>query len=528
MMLSILLANKKLPTGRDLESLGSLSYLLNTIDPISLSIEVGISVLSVISSLILASILYREGLQDSLYNRIYFFMAMSALGISFSSACSTLPIPSDTLYTELAEKYYVLGNTFTCNLQAALNNFAAIAFTLESCLLCLYFLVKIFLNKSESYIPKMAELLIHLLIMSFASAMVHELWIHEMFNTVPLYGLCDVSPIHPLWCDDTNDETLTCKNSRDNMETFFIPISNVEVTVMYAVVAIALLCFILIVYEIYDRERKLNLYIEDFANDEGHDLLLYNIHDFRDTNDDEDRIGMEEFRRRNFRATRDIAIQALVYSVYFIFSLMSLVPTSLFFHSSGQMKIGFFVHCLIKICYTTFSSQGLWIFGIYLWHRTRIIKHANEGISTLAALKRAFSPLSPEERASSILHRDFVFDGIEVMEDDSNESGDPYSSQESKSEEQQVKEILAINSSRVQRFLNRYNYGSMQATSVISEQVQSPKPSQDSSSHDNTSMEANSMPSADQYSQALSGFFESPTRNQSTFVLKKLESKGND
>lgn len=526
-MLSILLANKKLPIGRDLESLGSLSYLLNTIDPISLSIEVGISVLSVISSLILASILYREGLQDSLYNRIYFFMAMTALGISFSSACSTLPIPSDTLYTELAEKYYVLGNIFTCNLQAALNNFAAIVFTLESCLLCLYFLVKIFLNKSESYIPKMAELLIHLLIMSFASAMVHELWIHEMFNTVPLYGLCDVSPIHPLWCDDTNDETLTCKNSRGDMESF-VPITNVEVAVMYVVVAIALCCFVLIVYEIFDRERKLNLYIEDFANDEGHDLLLYNIHDFRDTNDEEDRIEMEKFRRRNFRATRDIAIQALVYSVYFLFSfLMPLVPTSLFFHLSGQMKIGFFVHCLIKICYTTISSQGLWIFGIYLWHRTRIIKHANEGISTLAALKRAFSPLSFEERASSILHRDFVFDGIEAMEDDSNESGDPYSSQESKSEEEQVKEILAINRSRVQRILNRYNYGSMQATS-ISEEIQSPKPSQDSSSRDNASMEANSIPSAGQYSQALSGFFESPPRNQSTFVLKKSESKGSD
>ncbi|GFH61072.1 predicted protein [Chaetoceros tenuissimus] len=353
--------------------------------------------------------------------------------------------------------------------------------------------------------------------MTFAGGMIYDLLIHELLHAVPVYGLCDLSPLYPLWCDGPNDETLTCKNSRGNMESFFIPIANVEVTVMSAVVAIALLCFILIVYEIYDRERKLNLYIEDFANDEGHDLLLYNIHDFRDA-DDEDRTGMEEFRRRNFRATRDIAIQALVYSVYFLLSLMPLVPISLYYHSSGHMTIGYFVHCLIKICNTTFSSQGLWIFGIHMWHRTRIIKHANEGISSLAAFKRAFSPLSPEERASSILHRDFVFDGIEVMEDDSNESGDPYSSQESKSEEQQVKEILAINRSRVQRFLNRYNYGSMQASYATSEEVHSPKPSQDSSSRDNASMEANSIPSAGQYSQALSGFFESPTRNQSTFV----------
>lgn len=522
--MSMLLAKKKLPLGgRDLESLGSLSYLLNTIDPISLSIEVGTSVLSVISSLILVSILYREGLKDSLYNRIYFFMAISALGVSFSSACSTLPIPTDTLYTELAQKYYVLGNIFTCNLQAALNNFSAIVFTLESCLLCLYFLVKIFLNKSENYVPKMAELLIHLLIMTFAGVMVHELWIRELFNTVPLYGLCDISPLYPLWCDGANDETLTCKNSRGNMESF-LPIANVEVINMYVVVAIALCCFVLIVYEIFDRERKLNLYIEDFANDEGHDLLLYNIHDFRDTNDG-DRIGMEEFRRRNFRATRDIAIQALVYSVYFLFSLMPLVPTSLLYHSSGQMKIGFYVRCLIKLCYSTFSSQGFWVLGIYLWHRTRIIKTVNEGISFLAALKRAFSPLSPEERVSSVFHRDFVFDGIEVMEDDSNESADPYSSQESKSEEQQVREILAINRFRVQRLLNRFNYGSMQASSAISEEGQSPKQSQDSTSRDNTSMEANSMRSVGQYSQALSGFFESPTRNHSAFVFKKSESK---
>jgi len=115
------------------------------------------------SSTIIYSILSdRERRLSRIYHRLLLGMSIFDIVFSVAKVASTMPIPKDTI----PNIYGASGNQATCNAQGFFIQFAS-GTQVYNAALCIYYLLVIKYGKSDAYISKTIEPIMHSVAISF-------------------------------------------------------------------------------------------------------------------------------------------------------------------------------------------------------------------------------------------------------------------------------------------------------------------------------------------------------------------------
>jgi len=258
----------------------------------------GLSSLSIVSLLILILLIYRSrvGL-STMYHRIVLCMSIAYMLAAMAMGLTTLPMPTDMIYTQFETAVY--GNQATCTAQGLVYTAGTRTAFLYFSSLSIYYLSSIRLKMSESQMRKRVEPWIHCYILC-STTVVSTLCIAAKFiNPTPDSPWC--RPIsYPWYCD-----------RRDNYEDCTVRDTNLQVAstiliIVYAENLVTVITFssamALIVWTVYKQERLLKKY-------------MARVH----TRKDSTNLAM---CRSRHQFTRTIMFQALSYMVvYAVFSL---------------------------------------------------------------------------------------------------------------------------------------------------------------------------------------------------------------
>jgi len=257
-----------------------------------------LSSLSIVSLLFLILLIYRSEIGlSTIYHRIVFCMSVAYILAAMAMGLTTLPMPTDMIYTQYETAVY--GNQATCTAQGLV--FAAgtrTAFLYFSSL-SIYYLSSIRLKMSESQMRKRVEPWIHCYILCSTTVFSTLCIAAKFINPTPDSPWCRPMS-YPWYCNRDNFEDCTVRDTNLQLASAIIFIIYAEnfVTIITFFSAMAL-----IVWTVYKQERLLKTY-------------MARVHS---RNDSSTNLAM---CRSRHQFTRTIMFQALSYLVvYVLFSL---------------------------------------------------------------------------------------------------------------------------------------------------------------------------------------------------------------
>lgn len=208
--------------------------------------------LSAISSIVLMYLIFKsKNRLGSVYHR--FMMGFSCIHLTWSIAVafSTLPMPTESIYTGF--QGIIAGNIYTCEAQGFVVTFCSIASSIYLVFLAIYYLCSIRYNMSDNLFQTRIEhrFMYPILIgcpLSIATFMVFC----NSLNPTPYYVTCTSTP-YPYWC--TESECNIRGTTKLNERILIVAVAAIFILTILS----AIIIFAIIIWSVYRQERAINL-----------------------------------------------------------------------------------------------------------------------------------------------------------------------------------------------------------------------------------------------------------------------------
>mmetsp|Transcript_16846 Transcript_16846/g.24539 ORF Transcript_16846/g.24539 Transcript_16846/m.24539 type:complete len:525 (-) Transcript_16846:160-1734(-) len=399
------------------------------------------SVVSIMSTAASATVIYLVLISPKKlgtnYHRLMLGLSIFNIIASIPIVFSSLALPKDMIYTGFEGP--ILGNTETCNAQAAAIFFGWNGVLVYTTSLMIYYLLSIRYRMSNQNISRRIEPCMHAtaIIISFIVTIVALA--SQSFNPSPLDTWCS-KVAYPFWCADDQGHTECLRGGDVDAKAVY----NGAMFFMYlAMFVLTQIILVLVVFSVYKQEKLLRQYraggVEANSNTPV-PVSAPNVHIEAarppPASDESAAGGGEPARGRNvderlrddLQITKAIMKQACAYSLAIL--MISVFPiTNTFYPAMRESSTLYGVmHILLKTC------PGIFHLAIFIYHKVYNIRREVE-TPLATAIVMVFNRRSsaPELIISTLcLVRDAHRGGIMVV-DHADNSGDAESDSEEKS-----------------------------------------------------------------------------------------------
>lgn len=327
-------------------------------------------VITVISALvsILASTLVillicisQKKLARSVYHRILFGMSVADIIQSLGMALTTLPMPTDMMYTGF--QGLVIGNQFTCKAQGFFIGFAAVCGMMYNAMLAIYYLCSIQYSMTDDDFCRCLEPTLHAIVLVISLVVSTLLLVHNLYNPSPI-GLawCGVST-YPYWSKDEIGQK----------------VGMLSLVILMACFATIIISMIMIVRNVRKRDQQ-------------------RIGELSNANQATDDDGDYSRKNRILQNTKIVKNQAIAYSVVnlFGFIVMVVIPYTRTISKNGIPAAGW------QIAYLVLRPlQGLFNSSIFVYHKAYSLQREYAGLTMIGAIAAVLWGDETEERVIS-------------------------------------------------------------------------------------------------------------------------------
>ena len=212
---------------------------------------------SAVSSVLIIVMILRSSQSLSItYHRLMFGMSVCDALASFSMAMTTLPLPTDMIYTQFEGRH--LGNFQTCEAQGFMAGFGLSAAFAYNVALCIYYFSSIKSKLKDSAmrnwgIRKWVEPMMHICCISLPIALMVLMKSMGYINPSPYLPWCGVSA-YPYWCHRDAEENCDLRGGTHNRENFHRLVMSWVGIYVIGILAIVI-SMVLIVCSVYRQEK---------------------------------------------------------------------------------------------------------------------------------------------------------------------------------------------------------------------------------------------------------------------------------
>ena len=355
------------------------------------------SILSIVGSASIIVFIRRSDRRLSTpYHRIMFGMSIFDLIQSICIALSTMPMPTDMIYTQF--EGLVAGTTTTCTIQGFLILTSSFTTLMFNPILCIYYVFSICLRFKDERFSRFIEPLLYTFA-TMSSLVIMSIAVHlGQVNPSPVnYPWCSHDR-YPWWCDDDKPE---CSYARGNYAAAELPTAISNIIVVLSALIVITSMFIVTCY-VYKQERMFKSFLNSSSAEVQNEnrLCLY---------------------KKNMQHTRDVLFSAVLYTLTF-FAVWHF-PFVRAIKGHGDVT---HAEEIIRLIFR--PSQGFLNIIVFVYHKIRNLQNHRPDLSTSAALRQTFARKGDPEHIVSNLtlvrrHNDlgelqFAFQGAVEYEDE--------------------------------------------------------------------------------------------------------------
>ena len=310
-------------------------------------------------------------LARSVYHRILFGMSVANIIQSIAMALTTLPMPTDMIYTGF--QGLIIGNKYTCKAQGFFVAIGAVSGMVYNAMLSVYYLCSINFSMADYDFRQYVEPFFHLSGLVFSLMIGTLLLVGDCFNPSPTAtSWCGVS-VYPYWLheDDKISE---------------VEIGKLALLLSFAMSAICIttiiVSMIIIVANVRKRDqRRIEVSPIDQGEDQGEEGGSRNSID-----------------NRSFQNTKIIRNQAITYSIVnlFGFVIMGVLPYTRNISGNDIPPVGWQVAYLVLR-----PLQGLFNSCIFVYHKAYNLRRENNDLNVGEAIFAVVRGIEADERALS-------------------------------------------------------------------------------------------------------------------------------
>ncbi len=328
-------------------------------------------------------------LYGSIYHRILFGMSVADIIQSIAMAFTSLPMPTDMIYTGF--QGLVIGNKYTCNAQGYLITIGAVSGMVYNAMLSVYYLCSINFIMTDHEFHQCLEPFFHMSALALSLVVATLLLVGDLFNPSPTaMAWCGVS-VYPYWLlqdDDENDNTNERRAGNLSLLLSFV-ISTMCITTIVA-------SMIMIVAKVRKRDQQrlgvIRLSSATNTNDEGRG---------EEEEEEEEEGRLNAIDNRIFQHTKIIRNQAIAYSIVnlFGFAIMVVLPYTRNISGNGIPPTGW------QLLYLVLRPlQGLFNSCIFVYHKAYNLQRENNGLNISQAFFGVLAGCEADERVFSNLN----------------------------------------------------------------------------------------------------------------------------
>ena len=338
------------------------------------SLSVGSALLSIMGSMTIVGISFRQNRLSSTYGRLILGMSCMDIMQSLAYSLSTLPFPNSNALS--SSTWPLFGNSTTCSIQGFFLYTGSTGTTMYYCSLCIYYVLVVLKGMTLNSIKHRFEVYLHAIPLLFCFTSGIFLAINENFNNA--ISVCWIAPF-PFACRHDLD---TCTRGKNAILFRFI-FHGIPMFICFIIILVSMICLS------YKMRRQRNLMQKyQFNIPEG--AILNNIPRNQHPN-------YTSSRRPSAIETtsKSVTYRALQYIAVIFFSNIFVIINRIIFIKTSKYIFVLFIFQAI-----THPAQGFFNFIVIIRPVVRAVQKGDPEIPLFKALCKAIISRKKEEESA--------------------------------------------------------------------------------------------------------------------------------
>ena len=347
------------------------SYETDTLN----SLSIGSALLSLMGSMTIVGIIFRQDRFSSTYGRLIFGMSCMDIMQSLAYSLSTLPSPNTSTLSN--STWPLLGNSTTCSIQGFFLYTGNTGTTIYYCSLCMYYVLVVLKGMTLKSIKHRFEIYFHAIPLLFCFTCGIFLAVTENFNNA--ISVCWIAPF-PFACRHDVD---ACTRGKNAMLFRWI-FHGIPIIICFIIILVTMICLS------YKMRRQRNL-MQKYQFNIPEDAILNNISRNQHSHYTSSR------RPSSIETTSKTATyRALQYIAASFFTIIFTIINQIILVMSSK-----YIFVLLIFQTVTNPAQGFFNFIVFIRPIVRAVQKGDPEIPLFKALCKAIISRKKEEEEES-------------------------------------------------------------------------------------------------------------------------------